>query len=307
MEIHSLRRRLITLAAERHRAAGDALTTNWPLARREYEREMAKAVPVDAVTRSELYSGVRCDVIDPPGTRAKRVVLFLHGGGYTMGSPATHHGLAARVGVASDATVVLPEYRLAPEHPFPAGLDDARKVWGHLVEVEAIPASSIALVGDSAGGGLAAALTLALMRESRQPPSALILMSPWTDLTLSSPTIQVPSEVDPLVDAGFLSDAREAYVAEHDLDDPLVSPAYGDWCGAPPTLIQVGRSERLLDDARVLYRRMVSDGVRVRLEEWDDLVHVWHQFAPALPQATDAIERIGAYVRRYALELGASS
>jgi len=307
LEIHRVRRRLVELATERLRSASEEVAVDWPTARREYEREMAKAVPADAVFTSERYAGVRCDVINSSDHGAGRVVLFLHGGGYTMGSPATHRGLAARTGAACEAVVVLPEYRLAPEHPFPGGLTDARAVWDHLVDVEGVPASSIALMGDSAGGGLAAALTLMLMRDGRPLPAALVLMSPWTDLTLSAPAIKVSYEVDPLVDAGFLAAARDAYVPDHDVCDPTVSPAYGEWRGAPPTLIQVTRSERLLDDARVLFERMASQGAPVRLEEWDDLVHVWQQFAPALPQASQAIERIGRHVRRHVIASGTYS
>jgi monoterpene epsilon-lactone hydrolase len=307
MNVHALRRRLIARRAHPPSDVRETVATEWPTARREYENEMAKAVPAAASTSRDVLSGVGTDVVRAPGRPADRVVVFLHGGGYTMGSPGTHRPLAARLAAAGDTAVYVPDYRLAPEHPFPAGLRDARAVWDHLVHVEGRPAASIGLLGDSAGGGLAAALTLQLLADDEDPPATLVLLSPWADLTLTAPSLAVPFESDPMVDCGFLEDARRAYIPTQDPTDPLISPAHGDWRGAPPALIHAGRSERLIDDARALFAAMAAADVVVRLEEWDDVVHVWHQFAPALPQATDAIDRVGRHVRRQVAAKGSES
>jgi epsilon-lactone hydrolase len=232
-----------------------------------------------------------------PANREQRVLLHIHGGGFVMGSCDSHRSLCARLGIACKAEVVLPEYRLAPEHPFPAGLDDAVRVYASLLDA-GLRAEQLVVAGDSAGGNLALSTLLSAADRGLPMPRALVLLSPFTDLTLTSASLSTHKDIDPWLRADTLEDFRELYLNGADPADPRLSPLWGDLSKLPPTLIHVGDQEILLDDSRRLAERAKAAGVDVELQLGEELWHVWHLFAPVLPDANEALARIGEFVDR---------
>jgi monoterpene epsilon-lactone hydrolase len=224
-------------------------------------------------------------------------VLSLHGGGYTIGSCGTHRALAAHLSAATGGPVVTVDYRLAPEHPFPAAIDDARTAWTWLLAQEHITPGRAVVAGDSAGGGLTAATVLRLKDAGDPLPAAAVCISPWVDMESTGESYTTRAADDPMVDEQGLTRMREAYLGGADPRDPLASPVHGNWTGAPPLLIQVGTHEVLLDDARALAAKARAAGVKVELEEWDRMIHVWHSFCGLIDEADEAVRRIGAFVR----------
>jgi epsilon-lactone hydrolase len=247
--------------------------------------------PVDA-------SGVRAEWIVPPGAAAERVLLYLHGGGYVVCSVSTHRELISRLARAAAVRALGVDYRLAPEHPFPAAVEDATTAYRWLVAHGTAP-RRIAIAGDSAGGGLTLA-TLVALRDAGDPlPAAAVCLSPWVDLAGTGPSITAKAEADPFVRQEMIQFMAQQYLGERDRRTPLASPLYGDLHGLPPLLVQVGTAEILLDDATRIAERAKAAGVEVSLEVWDDMIHVWQLFAPLLPEGQQAIERIGAFIREH--------
>lgn len=225
------------------------------------------------------------------------VVLYLHGGGYCIGSLATHRPLAGRIALASRCRVVTLDYRLAPEHPFPAAVEDACAAYGDLLAGGSVP-HRIVVAGDSAGGGLAVALLLALRAAGTPMPAAAVCLSPWTDLTQSSPAYDERADDDPMVSKAGLDEMAAAYLRDTDPRTALASPLFGDLAGLPPVRIEVGENEVLLDDATGLAERLRSAGVDVSLVVWPDLIHVFQAFpGELLPEADTSIDGVGAFVR----------
>ena len=223
------------------------------------------------------------------------VVLYLHGGGYCLGSIATHRGLCSNLSAATNGRVLSVDYRLAPEHPFPAAVDDAVAAYRWLVG-QGVPASKIVIAGDSAGGGLTLATLVALRDQQLDRPAAGVAISPWTDMELTGDSMDSRADVDPMVGRDGLKLMADAYVAGGDVRDPLASPLHADLTGLPPILIHVGDSETLLDDAVRFAERANHAGVDVTLDVWPEMIHVWHAFAPMLPEALEAIDQIGAFI-----------
>ncbi|HEX4616387.1 MAG TPA: alpha/beta hydrolase [Stellaceae bacterium] len=248
-----------------------------------------RTLPVDA-------DGVRADLIATPSSERERHVLFLHGGAFIIGSPNLYRHLTWRIASAARARLLAVDYRLAPEHPFPAALEDAFTAYNWLITRGADP-SRIAVMGDSAGGGLVFSLMLRLRDEGYPLPGAAVALSPWTDLALTGASLRVNAIYDPMLSADdpplFVND----YLAGADPRTPYVSPLYGDPAGLPPTIIQVGSDEVLRDDAVRMADRMRAAGCQVELEIWPRMPHVWHVFVPLIPEARRAIERVGAFVR----------
>lgn len=246
--------------------------------------------PVDA-------DGVPGEWIAAPGADPETVVYYLHGGGYTIGSINSHRSLISRISRSARARAFAIDYRLAPEHPFPAGLEDALTAYRWLLKQGVDPARTI-IAGDSAGGGLSLA-TLLSLREAGDPlPAAAVLISPWTDMTHSGDSIKTRAELDPMIKPDESGAVSGAYLNGHDPNDPLVSPVFADLSGLPPMLIQVGDHEVLLDDSTRLEKKAKADGVDATLEIWDEMIHVWHFFASMLPEGQQAIDRIGEYIRQ---------
>jgi len=221
------------------------------------------------------------------GPAAASVVLYLHGGGYCIGSLSTHRNLAGRLALARGGPVVTLDYRLAPEHPFPAAVDDAVAAYRELLDGDT-PATSIAIAGDSAGGGLTVATLLALRAAGLPQPAAAACLSPWTDLTQSGATYLSRAEADPLITRAGLDAMAGAYLDGHPADDPLASPLFADLTGLPPLVVHVGDAEMLLDDAVRLSDHAVTAGVDLTLRVWDDMIHVFQAFPPELLPESDA-------------------
>ncbi len=263
--------------------------------------QMGNLFPVDADVKREAVSagGVKSEWVSAPGADPARAILYLHGGGYVIGSINTHRALAARLSRASKARVLMIDYRLAPEHPHPAAVDDAVAAYRWMLS-QGLKASRIALAGDSAGGGLTVAALVAI-RDARLPtPAAGACLSPWVDLEGIGESMTTKAGVDPMVQKAGLLEMAKAYLGGKDPRTPLAAPLYADLSGLPPLLIQVGTAETLLDDASRLTERARKAGVSVTYEPWENMIHVWQLFAPMLDEGQQALERIGAFVRENA-------
>ena len=228
---------------------------------------------------------------------AAGVVLFLHGGGYTSGSCKTHRALAAHMARAAHTRVLLIDYRLAPEHPCPAAIDDAVYAYRWLLQ-QGIAPQQIVLGGDSAGGGLALAALVALRDSGTAVPAAAFLLSPWLDLALHGESLHTRAQLDPLTSYNDLRQAATLYLGNLTPDDPRASPLYADLHRLPALLVHVGDHEVLLSDATRLAEKAHAAGVPVQLEIWDTMWHVWHAWADELPEARAAITQIGEFIRR---------
>jgi acetyl esterase/lipase len=254
--------------------------------------------PDITVTRVDA-AGVPAAWVVAPGAEHTRVILYLHGGGYVIGSIDTHRELAGRLSRAAAARVLLLDYRLAPEHPYPAAVEDATTAYRWLLTNGATPAR-IVIAGDSAGGGLTVATLVALRDAGDALPAAGVCLSPWVDMEGIGESMTTKAHVDPMVRREGLLNLANLYLAGANPRTPLAAPLYADLSGLPPLLVQVGTAETLLDDATRLADRAKAAGVDVTLESWEDMVHVWQLFASMLPEGQQAIERIGAYVRQRA-------
>ena len=266
---------------------------------REQMEQFARYTPVPkAVEVTEVDEPTSAEwVVAPDRAEADRVVLHLHGGGYMMGSPRTHRGMAAALSRVARARVVVPDYRLAPEHPHPAALDDAVAWYRRLLD-DGVDPARLAVTGDSAGGGLAVSLLLELRQEGLPLPACYVGLSPWTDLAGTGETMVSHAGRDPWLRAELVTPAARRYAGQVALDDPRVSPLYGDLTGLPPMLVHAGTEEILLDDARRLVERARAAGVDASLGVFEGMWHVFQAF-PGLPESRAALREIGAFIRRH--------
>jgi acetyl esterase/lipase len=247
--------------------------------------------PVDGV-------GVPAEWIEGPRSDRESVLLYLHGGGYAIGSIATHRGLAARIAQAAGIRALIIGYRLAPEHPFPAAVDDATAAYRFLLD-QGIAPERIAIGGDSAGGGLTFA-TLVALRDAGTPlPAAAVALSPWVDLEGTGESMTTKAAADPLADPRGLRRMAGLYLNGVDPKTPTASPLHADLSRLPPIYVQVGTAETLLDDAVRIAERARRAGVAVELEPFEDLIHVFQALAPFVPEALEAIEKLGAFLERH--------
>lgn len=294
--------RQLQLASQSLRKIRDQLSlANLNIAER---RELFDALPrrypppTDINVDKIVLNGVPTDRLGGDWSHRDLTILYFHGGGYVACSPATHRELAGRIGRECNATVYVPDYRLAPEFPYPAAINDAVSSYEALLELNGGSAREIVVAGDSAGGGLTASLLLMLRDRKRPLPRCACLLSPWADLTLSSRSMIAKAEIDPMITPDDLKLFADHYVSEMDRTDPLVSPLLGDLTGFPPLLIQVGTDEILLDDALGLAANAARCGVSLSLEVEKAAFHVW-QSLPHLPEAVEATNRIGSFVKRH--------
>jgi epsilon-lactone hydrolase len=270
-------------------------------ARRQRLDEVGSVWPVadDIALAAADLGGAPGEWSSAPGSDAARVLLFFHGGGYCSGSILSHRRMATEAGRAAGMRTLAIGYRLAPEHPFPAALDDALTAWRFLRQ-QGVAASQIAVGGDSAGGGLTVALITGLRDAGEELPACAWLVSPWTDLTMSGSTLASKDAVDPIIHKGYLEELAAAYVpAGVGRKDPRVSPLYADLSGLPPTLIQVGSAETLLADATRFAAAAGAADVPVTLEIWPHMIHAWPLWNAHLEPGRRALASAGAFIRTH--------
>lgn len=237
--------------------------------------------------------GLAAEWIRPEGARNDRVILYFHGGGYVMGSCRTHRSAVAKIVAGSGASALVFDYRLAPEHPFPAALDDSMAAYAWLL-AQGISPSRIAFAGDSAGGGLCLATLLAIRDKGMPLPAAAVALSPWTDLQCTGDSYR---RKDPLAPDGSWFVFSKYYAGENDPSQPLISPLHGDLSGLPPLLLYVGEDESMLDDSIRFAKKARDAGVAIRLEVGKGMIHCYPAFSPLFPEAREAMNDICAFLR----------
>lgn len=267
--------------------------------RRVIGRANALLAPCPGVTTAPVEIGGRGGLrVVPKATPApERAMLMFHGGGYVFGSPRMYRPLAGRIARAADAAVHLPSYRLAPEHPHPAAVDDGLDAYRAMLEQ--VPPERLVVGGDSAGGGLSVAVLQAAGREGLPMPAGLVLLSPWLDLTGEGASHTTNADSEILILPESVERASRFYRGEVAADDPGVSPLFGDLTGLPPTLVQVSCNELLYSDSESFAERATAVEVDVDLSTVPDLWHVWHLMAPIVPEARASIAEIGEFIRHH--------
>jgi monoterpene epsilon-lactone hydrolase len=264
--------------------------------RRAAMAAVAADAPAGATVEPVDANGVPAEWVAASGVTGRRVLLYLHGGGYQIGSPATLRRMVTLLSAPLAARVLSVDYRLAPEHPFPAAVDDAVAAYRWLLAGGTDPAT-VALAGDSSGGGLALA-TLVALRDAGEPmPAAAFAISPWTNLALTGESLRTRAAAEVMLQPDGIPETAALYLAGADPRHPYASPLYADLRGLPPLLIHVGDAEVVLDDSTRFAARAREAGVDVTLEVWDEMPHVWHAFAGLLPEADQAIARAGDWLR----------
>jgi acetyl esterase/lipase len=250
---------------------------------------LTRSRPLPGITVERVKTPVQGEWVRPRQPRRGRALLYLHGGGYIAGNPRTHRAITARLAHRLGVAVFVLDYRLAPEHPYPAALEDALAAWQWLLRDGWRP-DRLWLAGDSAGGGLALALMLACRRQGLPLPSAAALFSPWTDLACSGPAITENAARCAWFSPDHLHFAARLYAGRHDQNDPQISPLYGDLSGLPPLLLHASDSELLRDDSLRLAAKAHAAGTPVRLRLWHNLPHAWPNFAGLMPEGDACLE-----------------
>ncbi|MFD8811282.1 alpha/beta hydrolase [Streptomyces sp. NPDC059627] len=255
-------------------------------------------LPPDVTTTPGHLGGTPVVTVDTPGSDPSRVLLYFHGGAYAIGSAADAAGLAADVSRRVGARAVCVDYRLAPEHPFPAAVDDAVATYRARLD-QGIPSDRIVFVGESAGGGLTVATLVALKETGLPQPSSAAVFSPWADLTVSGASATGKAHLDPALTPEALRTRARDYLGPTAATEPLASPVFADLTDLPPLLIQVGSHEILLDDAIRLAARAADHDVHVELQVWPQVPHVFQSFAVMLDEADEALNSAAAFIRAH--------
>ncbi|MBV1881691.1 MAG: alpha/beta hydrolase [Pseudomonadales bacterium] len=268
-----------------------------------YAKVTDETMKIEGKVTNLTVEGVPCAWHTHDDSDEDRRLMYVHGGGYMAGGLYSHGALASRLSKATGCCVLMVDYRLTPEHAFPAPVEDATAAFKWMLENGpngASKASKSFISGDSAGGGLTLATMMSLRDSGDALPTAAIPISAWTDLAHTGETMTTRAEIDPIAGGGAMDALVQAYLqGKAPQDTPLGSPMFGDFSGLPPILFHVGDAETLLDDSRRCHQKALDAGVKSEIEVWDDMPHVWHLFAPYLPQSTQAIKRIGEYVRSF--------
>jgi epsilon-lactone hydrolase len=296
----SLRAELLRLSLKTLKAAKSARTPrNVPpetLRRRlKFLEPVVPRVPAGTKTTKIDVHGINAVETVVRNARTDCCILYFHGGGYAFGSEPLVRDFTWRLGAAAGVSVLYFDYRLAPEHPFPAAVEDACTAYRWLAK--RMDPARIVFVGDSAGGGLVFATLHKMRDEGHEMPRAAVAISPWTDLALTGPSLLSNAKADPMMDVRNLPTYAAHYLGGADPRHPYASPLYGDASGLPPVLIQVDSDEILRDDAVRMAEKLRAAGGDVKLEEWPRMPHVWHHYARIIPEGRHAIERIGTFVR----------
>jgi len=280
------------------RPVQEGLTFEQMRANFEQEVSFFFSVPADVRCEEVDADGVPGEWIMTPEATAERVVFYLHGGGYTIGSVKSYRELVSRLSRVAGARVLAIDYRLAPEHPFPAAVEDATTAYRWLLK-NGVEPGRIVIAGDSAGGGLTVAALVALRDAGDAPPAAGVCLSPWVDMEGIGESWTTKAQADPIDKPEALLEMAKAYLGGANPRTPLAAPLYADLAGLPPMLIHVGTAEVLLDDSVRLAKRARAAGVDVTLEQWEDMIHVWHFFGSILPEGQQALDRIGEFIRKH--------
>lgn len=254
-------------------------------------------LPRGVKTRTLKIRGIPALWIDV-NARNQRVILFLHGGAFNIGSIESHKEYAARLGQVAAANVLLIDYRLAPEHPFPAALDDAVAAYQWL-GVQGYKPTNITIAGDSAGGGLALSTAMRLRDSDHPMPACLCLMSPWTDLTMSGDSVKDNAKTDIMLNPLWTRQLAHNYAGPDGLANPLASPHFGDYNGLPPIITHAADDEILLSDARRMTQNAIQAGVDATLEEFSGVWHIWHTHGGFMPESKQAMKKMGDFIQRH--------
>lgn len=273
----------------------------WPAdyaAARDHYDGFGPPLPGDIKGETVDAGGASALLLHPIGAARDRIVFYLHGGGYVFGSPKSHGAMAGEIARAAGCDALVLDYRRAPEHPFPAAVEDAVAAYIWLLD-QGYDSRKIAIAGDSAGGGLAMSVLGALKAQGRPVPSAGVTISPWVDMEATGESYKSRGDLDPYMLKSVVDQVTELYMAGQDLRHPAASPIHADMSGFPPMLIQVGQREILFSDAAMLAVKATAAGVDVIFEEWEGMIHVWHHHYLVLPEGRAAIERIGAFLHSH--------
>jgi len=250
------------------------------------------------ISKSLNIKGIEAQWLKPLHHNEKHIIMYIHGGGNIAGSIKSHRDLASRIAKASSAKVLIFNYRLAPENPFPAGLEDVKTIYQWLMD-KYTDNYKISIAADSAGAGLALALLSILLKESHSLPVCTVLLSPWVDLECKNSSLVENTKIDPLISLKALKRTARLYIDCDDVSNPLISPVNNNFSGISPVLIQTGENEVLIDDSKILAEKLEQAGVIVQLDIWENMFHVWHYFAKYLSEGRDAIEEIGNFIKKY--------
>ncbi len=267
--------------------------------RKDWDHLFSDVTPeVGARSKAVDVDGIPGEQICAPDASSEGAILYLHGGGYVLGSVLSHHDVCERISRAAGYNLLAIDYRLAPEHPFPAALDDALSAYRWLLK-QGLSPDRIALAGDSAGGGLCLALLLKLKQDGEPLPACAALMSPWVDMAMSGESLISNDAVDPMVHKEMVEVMASSYVASDDRRNPLASPLYGELSGLPPLMIHVGTRETLLDDSKRIAARARDAGVDVQTKIWEGQVHVFQIFASQVDEGEESIRELGAFIHQH--------
>ncbi|MEI7713976.1 MAG: alpha/beta hydrolase [Rhodospirillales bacterium] len=287
------------IVALRAQIAARARATELPKMRSDYDaRGLGFGLPSDVVVEPVSANGVKAEWTSTPGADATKVILFLHGGGYVIGSLDSHRHLVAECGRAAGCRTLAIDYRMAPEHPFPAAVDDTVAAYRFLLS-SGMAAGKITIAGDSAGGGLVVGGILAIRDAGLPLPGCAWCISPWVDMEAKGQSFVDRAETDPTVQRPTIQFMASSYLAGADPKSPTAAPIHGDLRGLPPMLIQVGACETLLDDSIQLARIAGIADVPVDLQIWPEMIHVWHTYHTVLNAGKRAIAAGGAFVKSH--------
>ncbi len=258
--------------------------------------QLTGKIPPDVAMTPQPADGVPCEWVTVDGIEQDKVLLYLHGGGYVFGSPESHRDLTWRLAAAARIRVLAVDYRLAPEHPFPAAVDDATRSYRWLL-AEGFSPEDICIGGDSAGGGLAVATLVNLKNLGLPQPAGCILLSPWTDLSGSGESVKTNASADAMLTEKALHNMAGHYLGELDRTAALASPLFADLSGLAPMLVHVGSTEILLSDSERLVERVQAAGGEISLQIWPKMPHVFQIFAARIPEAKQAIEQLAQFIK----------